>query len=65
MLTFAGVRDKFPQARILSYDPDARHAQVLAATDDELKARAFSYYFALRHIVVFCTSFFGSATAGA
>ncbi len=48
MLTFAGVRDKFPQARILSYDPDARHAQVLAATDDEVKARAFSYYFALR-----------------
>mgnify|MGYP001170680220 CR=1 FL=1 len=33
---------------ILSYDPDARHAQVLAATDDEVKARAFSYYFALR-----------------
>ena len=32
---------------ILSYDPEFRHAQVTTETD-AIRARAFSYYFALR-----------------
>ena len=32
---------------ILSYDPEFRHAQVTTETDT-IRARAFSYYFALR-----------------
>lgn len=43
------VTDRIGDLQVtLSFDPEARHAQVVSASSEHVQARAFSYYFAMR-----------------